>query len=400
MSDLTRSDGFAACCLVILAVFWPAGGASAQTPVEVGATYLEQEVERPPTLSNLDPVPEDLGRAGAELGLADNETTGRFLGQSYRLTSQVVPVDGDWVAAATAALAESKLLVVNAPAEALLALADLPEAADALIFNAGAPDRRLRDDACRSNLLHTLASRAMRADALAQFLGRKRWGRWALIAGPQPGDQAFAEALRASATKFNLEIVEEKTWVFNADIRRNAAQEMPLFTQELAEHDVLLVTDEPGDFGRYLAFNTWDPRPVAGSEGLVPVTWSGVVEQWGAAQLQNRFEKQAGRDMRSEDYAAWAAMRSIGEAVTRTGESDPAALRDYILSDAFELAGFKGQAMSYRTWNGQLRQPIPLVQPRALVALAPIEGYLHQHSELDTLGLDAPESACRAFQGG
>ena len=98
---------------------------------------------------------------------------------------------------------------------------------------------------------------------------------------------------------------------------------MPLFTQEFGDYDMLLVADELGDFGRYIPFNTWQARPVAGSEGLKPVAWSPVVEQWGAAQLQGRFEDLAGRDMRSEDYGAWAALRSLGEAVTRTGCADP-----------------------------------------------------------------------------
>ena len=41
-----------------------------------------------------------------------------------------------------------------------------------------------------------------------------------------------------------------------------------MFTQDLRDHDVLLVADEVGDFGRYVLYNTWQPRPVAGSEGL------------------------------------------------------------------------------------------------------------------------------------
>ena len=102
--------------------------------------------------------------------------------------------------------------------------------------------------------------------------------------------------------------------------------------------------------------------------------------------------------MTSLDYAAWAAMRTLGEAATRTNSTDPKTLRDYILSDAFELAGFKGRALTYRHWNGQLRQPIAIAHPRALVAQAPLEGFLHQTNELDSLGLDRPESKCEAFQ--
>jgi ABC transporter substrate binding protein (PQQ-dependent alcohol dehydrogenase system) len=137
---------------------------------------------------------------------------------------------------------------------------------------------------------------------------------------------------------------------------------------------------------------------VAGSEGLRPVAWDRAVEQWGAAQLQIRFVEMTGRDMAPRDYAAWAAMRSLGEGVTRTNADDAATLRAFLLSDAFELAGFKGRPLSFRGWNGQMRQPIPLVTDRAVVAMAPLEGYLHQRSEMDTLGLDKPESRCEAFE--
>ena len=366
--------------------------------IELPVTYLKLEVPRPPVLSNLDPVPDDLGEAGAKLGLADNQTTGKFLGHDYSLTVTRVPEGGDWLTAAREALAASPYLILDAPAQAQLELADLPEAQDAVLINATAPDAALRDQSCRANLLHTLPSTAMRADALMQFLVKRRWTDLVMIAGDHPGDKAFAEAMKRAITKFGLNLKAEKTWVFDADMRRNASQEVPLFTQELGDYDMLLVADELGDFGRYIAFNTWHARPVAGSEGLKPVAWSWVVEQWGAAQMQGRFEDLAGRDMRSEDYGAWAALRSLGEAVTRTQSADPATLRAYILSDEFELAGFKGRKMSFRNWNGQLRQPIPLVTERAVVAKAPLEGFLHQHTELDTLGIDQGETNCTAFQ--
>ncbi len=380
-----------------IATIW-ACAAQAEIAVEVG--YLRIEQPTPATLSDLYLPPEDDGVAGAQLGLADNQTTGQFLGHVYTLTTVDVPADGDALGAAREMLAASGLLIVDAAAPILTQIADLPEAADAVIFNVSASEMALRDAECRANLLHTLPSYAMRTDALMQFLVQKRWTDLALIAGTHPGDLAYADALRASAAKFQLRLRGEKTWEYDADMRRNAAQEVPLFTQDLPSHDVLLVADELGDFARYVMYNTWEPRPLAGSEGVSPVTWSPAVEQWGAAQLQNRFADLAGRGMAPKDYAAWAAIRSIGEAVTRTGAADPQALRSYMLSDAFELAGFKGRPMSFRTWNGQLRQPIPIVHPRAVVATAPLEGFLHQRSELDTLGLDMAESACTAFSGG
>lgn len=373
------------------------GASAAFADVSVTIHYLRQEIEQPPVLSNLDPIPQDLGLKGAELGLADNATTGRFMGQTWALEVTEVPIGGDLAEAARAALAATDLIVLDAPADAALALADLPEAAGALIFNSTAPDDRLRGADCRANLLHTLPSNAMRTDALAQFLLSRRWDDLAMITGTHPDDIAFGDAMRASLAKFGMRLSSEKTWAFDADMRRNASQEVPLFTQDLKAHDVLLIADEIQDFGRYIAYNTWTPRPVAGSEGLVPVAWAPVVEQWGAAQLQSRFTDLAARPMQSRDYAAWAAVRAIGEAVTRTGAADTATLRAYLLGPDFELAGFKGRPLSFRGWNGQLRQPIPLVTQRALVAQAPLEGFLHQVNELDTLGRDAPESDCMAF---
>lgn len=370
---------------------------TAVAQIDIPVTYLRAEVAAPPVLSNLDPIPADDGIAGAQVGLADNLTTGSFMGHNYALQVISVPEGGDVLAAARAALADSPLMVLDAPAQVQLAIADLPQAEGALLFNASAGERTLRAEGCRANLLHTMPSDAMRTDALMQFLLKKRWDRLALITGTHPSDISYAEALRRSATKFGMEIEAQKEWAFDADMRRNASQEVPLFTQALGDHDVLLVADEIHDWGRYVLYNTWHPRPIAGSEGVTPVAWAPVVEQWGAAQLQSRFTDHAARDMRPKDYAAWAAIRSIGEAVTRTNSGDVETLRGYLLGEDFTLAGFKGRPMSFRTWNGQMRQPIPLVHARALVAQAPLEGFLHQRTELDTLGIDAGESPCTAF---
>lgn len=372
--------------------------ASVQAEVSVSVAYLRQAVERPPVLSNLDPIPENLGIAGATLGVSENQTTGQFLGHSYELDQRDVPVGADLIAAAREMLSKTSLLILDAPASDVLRIADMPEAQNAILFNVAASETALRSAQCRANLLHTLPSDAMLADALMQFFVKKRWTKLAMISGPNDGDADLARTYHASAEKFGLKLVDEKTWHFDADMRRNAGQEVPAFTQSLKAHDVLLVADTRDDYGRYIPYNTWLPRPVAGTEGIVPSAWTPVVEQWGAAQLQSRFNEATLRSMRAEDYAAWAAVRVIGEAVTRTGSSEAGSLRSYILSDAFELAGFKGRPMSFRSWNGQLRQPIPLTTSRALIAQAPLEGFLHERNELDSLGVDLPESECTAYE--
>ena len=237
----------------------------------------------------------------------------------------------------------------------------------------------------------------MLSDALIQFFVYRKWEDIFLITGNRDGDKAYAAAIRQSINKFGLKTIEDKTWIEDTDMRRNASAEVPVFTQARS-YDAVIVTDEDQDFSQYVLYNTWLPRPVAGSAGLSPVAWSAVVEQWGAAQLQSRFKDLANRDMTSRDYANWAAVRAIGEAVTRTSTDDVTTLREYLLSEEFELAGFKGASLSFRTWNGQLRQPIQLVHERAVVASAPVEGFLHPVTELDTLGLDESESQCADFK--
>ncbi|EKV28644.1 hypothetical protein C882_0856 [Caenispirillum salinarum AK4] len=389
-----RRTGFlAALCLSTALTALPALAAEkAMQAVDIG--WLSKERDLPPVLSNLDEIPADKGVAGARLGISDNDTTGRFMGHDYTLTELVVPLEGD-VADGFRQLRDSghRLIVTDLTAEELQTVAALPEAADTLIFNAGAPDDALRQTACLANVLHTLPSRAMLADALAQFLVKKQWREWFLVIGPATGDKAFADAIRRAAARFGAEIVAEKEWQWDHDIRRTAHEEIPLVTQDV-DYQMLIVADERGDFGEYIPYNTWEPTLVAGTQGLVPTAWHKVVEQWGAVQLQNRFEELAGRPMRPEDYAAWAAVRSVGEAVTRENTIEFEPVNAFIRSDAFELAGFKGRKLTYRPWSGQLRQPIPLAAPRALVALAPMEGFLHQTTELDTLGYDAPEVDC------
>jgi ABC transporter substrate binding protein (PQQ-dependent alcohol dehydrogenase system) len=134
---------------------------------------------------------------------------------------------------------------------------------------------------------------------------------------------------------------------------------------------------------------------VAGSAGLKPTSWDAAHDQWGAIQLQNRFLKLNSRRMTARDMQAWTAVRMIGEAASRTNSGDATTLLAYLKSPQFEIAAFKGQRLTLRDWNLQLRQPILLADGRMVVSVSPQEGFLHQVSELDTLGIDRPESKCK-----
>ena len=384
-----------------LALGLPAA-AGAQEPLEISIVYITQEEQQRVPLSLVEPILTDRGMQGARAGQQDNATTGQFLKHDYKLTEVIVPEDGDLAASFAEQLAAGhRLFVADLHGGQILALADMPDAADALIFNTRAPDDSLRNDECRANVLHVAPSRAMKADALAQYFGWKKWNEWFLTYGSGEGDLAFAEALRRSANKFGLKIVEERAFEGDAPSARTDSghaeiqKQMPVFTQGAADHDVLVVADESDIFGEYLPYRTWEPRPVAGTQGLIPTAWHRSHEQWGGTQLQRRFEKVAGRDMTERDYTAWLAVRSIGEAVTRTSSADVASIKDYLFGPDFAIAAFKGEGLTFRTWNGQLRQPMLIAAPRALVSVSPQEGFLHQRSQLDTLGYDEPESSCK-----
>lgn len=391
---------FIAAVLVLLRVSTAAAQQPAAPQVEVKLGYL-RAYEPQLALSVLDVAPRDEGVAGADVAIADNNTTGKFLGQTYTLDVTEVKLDADVKAATDELISKGvNYILADLSAEQLLSITDLARDRDVMIFNIGATDDRLREEACHSNVFHTAPTRSMLADGLAQYLVWKQWRRWVLIHGSHEGDKLFADALRRAAERFGGDILLEKEFTDTGTARRTDSgvvqiqRQMPVFTQDFPEHDVVLVADESEVFGTYVPYRTWTPRPVAGTAGLIPSAWHPASEQWGGTQIQNRFAKANGRRMLWKDMAAWTAVRIVGEAVTRTQSPDAAKTADYLRSPDFSIAAFKGQKLTFRTWNGQLRQPIFLGDGRSVVSTSPQEGFLHQVSELDTLGVDQPETTC------
>jgi ABC transporter substrate binding protein (PQQ-dependent alcohol dehydrogenase system) len=376
----------------------PAPAAPAPATIRIG--YLRQPIPVHLPSSFLEAPPADEGIAGARLAITDNNTTGRFTGQNFVLDEVTVAADADVADAFHKLVGDgNRLVAVDLPAPALLALADLPEAKSATLFNVAARDDELRQEQCRANVLHVIPSRAMLADALVQYLVLKRWRNVLLVPGPTEADKAYAAAVERAIKKFGARLVETKAWTFDLGARRTdtghfqISAEVASFTQGLS-YDVLVVADEEDNFGSDIPFRTTDPRPVAGTQGLTPVAWARPFEQWGATQLQNRFRRQSQRWMTERDYAAWMAIRAVGEAATRAHSADQDQIAQFIRGDKFKLAAFKGVELSFRPWDGQLRQPILLADTDSLVSVSPQPGFLHQFSELDTLGIDQPESRC------
>jgi ABC transporter substrate binding protein (PQQ-dependent alcohol dehydrogenase system) len=370
-------------------------------PLGVKIGYLGR-AEKKATISLVDFPPDNDGVAGVRLALEDNNTTGKFLNQHFSL-EQVRIKEGDDLVAIVSQLSDRGIafFIVDLPADALLKVADAGRQRGLVFFNAGAIDDRLREEDCRPNVIHAAPTRSMLADGLAQYLVFKRWLRWLLVVGSHDPDKLYADALRRAAARFGAKIVEERAFEDTGGARRTDSglvqiqRQMPLFLQGAPDHDVLVAADESEVFASYLPYRTRAPRPVAGSAGLVPKSWDAAHDQWGANQLQNRFMQMFSRRMTALDGQAWTAARMIGEAASRVGSADPQAVSEYLKGPDFALAAFKGQKLTLRNWNLQLRQPILLADGRTIASVSPQEGFLHQFSELDTLGFDRPETKCR-----
>jgi len=287
-----------------------------------------------------------------------------------------------------------RFFVTDLPADVLEQVASETAGMELLLLNASAHADRLREEACRQHLLHIIPSHRMLADALAQYLRFKRWTDVLVLRGPSEADKALEKAFAASARKYGLEIVASRPFLLSNDPRERAKNNVALLTGK-NDYDAVFVADMDGEFARGVPYQTVKPRPVVGSAGLAAAAWHWAWERHGAPQLEGRFEKRAERPMRGVDWAAWMAVKSVAHAVQRTGSADFATLRDFMLGSENALDTFKGKVGSFRSWNNQLRQPLLIVTDNWVVARAPLEGFEHRENDLDTLGLDKPESKCR-----
>lgn len=363
--------------------------------LDVKILYLEQKIEKPPVLSNIIDEPDDLGLKGAQVAIIDSNKSAKFLNQNFELIEKISFDENELIQAFEEFVKnKNSYVILNVEDSLLEKIRTNPLAKDSLLINASSQSTHLRSEICQKNLLHTIASNAMLYDGLMQFLVKRDFKDIFLISGNNPKDILIKEDIKRAAKKFGANIIKEKTWENNTDIRRKATEEFPVFTQE-KDYDLILLADYFGDFGESMYFNTWLPRPIAGTQGLTPVTWSKVIESNGAAQMQSRFEKFASRWMESRDYSNWVAVRTIITTITNTKTADLKTNLDYIYSDKFDLAAYMGRKLSFRDYNGQLRMPIALIQPRALISTSPQAEFLHPITDLDTLGIAPFEMKCK-----
>jgi ABC transporter substrate binding protein (PQQ-dependent alcohol dehydrogenase system) len=380
----------------------PAAGAT-QAMKNMRVVYLGKQYPEPLPLSYAEkPIP-DKGIQGARLMLKEANQAGNFVGHSFELVEAIVPEDGDVVAKAKELLAGGeRFFIADLEPADLLAVADLPEAKDAVIMNVRSSATKLREEDCRVNVFHVIPDYAMRADALGQYLIWKKWPRWFVIRRDTPEDQDYLAMVKRTAARFGGKVVEDKVYDLppgarNLDSGHQQIQaQIPMETEEAPEHDVVWVINSDDDFGDYLMYRTYLPRPVVGTQGLQATSWDKSYTESGAMHFQNAIPRLAKRPPVERDYTAWLGFRALADSAMKSGKVAPQEVKAYMLSDQFRLEGFKGQAMSFRSWDHQMRQPIVLGGgTRVPVSTSPQEGFLHPTNVTDTLGFDKPETKCK-----
>jgi len=365
--------------------------------------YLGREYPEPLPLSYAEKLVTDKGIQGARLMLKEANQAGEFVGHKFDLVEAILPEDGDVVAKAKELLkGGDAFILADLEPDDLIAVADLPEAKNSIIMNIRSSATALRQELCRPNVFHVIPDYAMRADALAQYLIWKKWPRWYVIRRDTPEDQDYFAQVKRAAARYGGKVVGEKIYDLppgarNVDSGHQQVQsQMPMVTQEAPDHDVMWVINSDDDFGDYLLYRTYLPRPVVGTQGLQATAWDKSYTESGAMHFQNAIPRLANRPPVERDYTAWLAFRSLADAAMKSGATTPQELKTYLLSDDFKLEGFKGQAMSFRDWDHQMRQPVILGGgTRVPVTTSPQEGFLHPTNLTDTLGFDKPETKCK-----
>lgn len=397
---MTRAAGSLA--IMMAAITLAIGGrAAAQpampTPLPIGFVSLTDDPRFDRFLAHLEIPMRPLGPAlnGAELGIADAFQIAQQIDIAFSIEGATEP-DVPGLAGAIADWVETGVhfVIADLPAASLLELADAVADLPVTLFNISAEEDSLRGPECRANVIHIIPSYRMLTDALVQYLVSKRWRNILVLQGPLPADAAMTAAIRESAHLFGARLVDVRPFVLGDQLQNVDFSNVALLTAGAA-HDVVFVADTDGEFAARVPYQTNDPRPVVGAAGLTPLAWHWAWDRQGAPQLNARFEYFFARKMGDVDWAAWTAVRAITQTALRTQSTDYQVLLDYVLSDRLNLDGVKASAMSVRPWDHQLRQPVLLATSNAVVQRAPIDGFVHATNNLDTLGVDSPQSTCR-----
>jgi len=334
---------------------------------------------------------------GVRLGLDDMKIVTDAVNVTVKLDAyEAADAQDAFAKVAAMSGAGEHFVILDLPGDIVAQVAELSKTLPITLINATAPQDALRD-LCLPNLMHSGASDRMISDTYTQFLRHRNWTKALMLVGKEPRDKEIADAFQASAQRLRIEIVDRKEFTTSTDPANREENNTKLITGG-KDYDVVFIADSLGDYARYLNYATQLPRPVIGSTGLTASEWHWSWDRDGATQVTLRFQRLAegGRVMSPQDWSTWIAAKSIATAYAKARSDDPAKIDAYLKGSRFTIDGSKGYRMNFRPWDRQLRMPMVLATSNAVIEAAPFAEFLHQTNELDTLGVDEPESKCKA----
>lgn len=110
--------------------------------------------------------------------------------------------------------------------------------------------------------------------------------------------------------------------------------------------------------------------------------WNPALERYGASQLNERYQKRFGKPMSGAAWAGWFGVKVAWERFTGR-------------QDGFD--GHKGELLSFRSWDHQLRQPLYLKSNGPRIRQVPSDSLLDADAvqALDQLAGDSSVTRCR-----
>lgn len=252
-------------------------------------------------------------------------------------------------------------------------------------LNIGAPNDTLRSEVCNRFTFHVEASAAMYLDALTGWFTHTGSRRWFFV---------FPETHEGRALYRRAQHALNNHSLGGQEVGYAAVPERPSYREVMegirnTEADiVLLLLDwRPQlDFlGYYEAASlecdiTGLPYPVTQTRDFFrsiqdaapqqasdfrAALWEATLVDAGAKELNERFLERWGLPMDPPAWAAYQGVKILSDAITATATPSGPSLANFLESPETVFDVQKGIAVSFRSWDHQLRQPLYIVRGQA-----------------------------------
>ena len=290
-----------------------------------------------------------------------------------------------------------------------------------IYLNTMSRSEAVRGAPCHRLTFHVEASLAMYADAIGQWLVRgAKKTRWGFLT---PETEAGAEIermverarKRQGGTTAGRQVVSAGTRDYRAALTTLAKAGPDVLVINLDGSSLLAALAQVKELGLQVevagvvmeAFEFWQAEP-AKLTGVWPALWFHGFSRYSGRELNKRLAEALGQPAESRAWATFTAVKAAWEAVLRGGRTDTAGLVSFF-EKGRGMDAHKGQPLTFRPWDHQLRQPLMVLRSKVpapesprwdifeLLGEVPLRGTPGKSQEeiLDTLGLSEAESACR-----